>query len=72
MPYQSHPQSDWSIFNATQWLYWLGATLVAAITTMVFLYSTFQTKSDASENKVDLERRLERIESKIDTLMSKR
>lgn len=65
----SSKPGEWSVFSFTQWIYWLGATIVAALTAMVFLYSTFQTKLEANDNKNDLERRLERIEGKIDLLL---
>lgn len=61
---------EWGLFSATQWIYWIGATLTASMTVVIFFYSTFQTKSEANDNKMDLYRRLERIENKIDRLSS--
>lgn len=52
-----------------QWISWLAAILVAGISVMIFLYSNFQTKLDASADRYDLEKRLERIEDKIDLLV---
>lgn len=55
----------------TTWVYWLGATITAAMMLTSFAYSNFQTKTEAAVLKNDLERRLERIEGKIDYLIMK-
>lgn len=55
--------------NFKYWLAWTGAGLTAGIIAVVFLYTTFQTKGEASNFKVDLDKRLERIEQKIDKLL---
>lgn len=63
--------NDSDEISTLQWIYWLGATLLGALAAMVFLYSTFQTKLEASENKTDLDRRLQRIEGKVDELLTR-
>lgn len=59
------------IVTFTQWVSWIGAILASAITLVVFVYSTFQTKTEANDNKSDLYHRLERIENKIDSLLTR-
>lgn len=54
-----------SPFSVQQWIAWAGALIVAMFGLMNFAYSTFQTQREASH----LEKRLERIEGKIDSLV---
>ena len=54
-----------------QWIAWIGATIVAAIIGTSFVYANFQTKADALEQKGDIVQRLDRIESKVDAILSK-
>lgn len=56
------PQNEWNPFSVPQWVAWMSATAVAAITLVVFLYQNFATKAD-------VEKRLERIENKLDELI---
>lgn len=42
---------SWNPFSVVQWIAWLGATLAAGIMAMIFIYSTFQTKSDAAQSR---------------------
>lgn len=51
-----------------QWVQWIGATLVATVSGMVFLFTTFDTKAGTKEFKDEIMRRLERIEDKIDSI----
>jgi len=37
-----------------QWIAWLSATVVAALTLSAFAFQTFQTKDQAREDKKDL------------------
>lgn len=48
-----------------QWIAWLGATVAAAFS----LSTTFETKQDAKEKREQLERRLDRMESKQDQMI---
>lgn len=52
----------WNPFTMQQWLAWLGATMIAAMTLVVFLYQNFSTR-------VDVEKRFDRIENKLDQLI---
>lgn len=54
-----------------QWISWLVATATAAIVLVSFVYTTFATKSEASEARNDLEKRLDRLEQKIDIVIFK-
>lgn len=65
----SFQQNEWPVITSLQWIYWLAATLTAAVTITIFLYTNFQTKADANDNKSDIEHRLDRIEHKIDQLL---
>ena len=62
-----------------QWIAWLGATIVAALTMASFAFTTFETKDHVQETKQDLRleiremrmetmQRFDRLESKIDEL----
>lgn len=42
---------SWNPFSVVQWIAWLGATLTAGVMAMIFIYSTFQTKSDAAQSR---------------------
>lgn len=50
---------------------WLGATAVAASVLVSFAYSNFTTKNEATENKVSIEKRLDKMESKIDSILER-
>lgn len=58
--------------GVAQWIGWIIATATAAFTLVVFIYSNFTTKSEATLYQDDLSKRLDRIESKIDKLMMKK
>lgn len=62
------------------WLPWLGATVIAALTMSAFVFGNFETKEDAKEKvhnlerrvesrDVMLEKRLDRIEDKLDLVL---
>ncbi len=59
-------------FSTEQWLAWLGATVVAAMTMAAYAFSTFETKDFSELRSVSLERRLDRIEGKVDMLVERR
>jgi hypothetical protein len=65
---------------ADLWLPWMGATVIAALSMSAFVFKNFETKEDAKDknqslerNLVDrserLEKRLDRIEDKIDLML---
>jgi len=58
-------------FTIPQWIAWLGATVAAAISMMVYIASTYETKEHQKENRDQIERRLERMENKLDRLISR-
>lgn len=58
-------------FTIPQWIAWLGATVAAAMSMMSYAQTTFQTKEHAKDKQVETDRRLERIENKIDALLSR-
>jgi hypothetical protein len=47
---------------------WLAATAVAAATMVSYAYSVFETKDLSAFRAVGIEKRLDRIEAKIDAL----
>lgn len=64
-------RANWNPFPAQEWIAWLGATVVAAMTMVAYAYSTFETKDSAREHQGTLVERLERMESKQDRMESK-
>lgn len=58
-------------FTIPQWIAWLGATVAAAVSMMVYAASTYETKEHSKEVRDSLERRLDRIESKLDRLIAR-
>lgn len=57
--------------SSQQWIAWIGATVTAAIIACAFLFQTFATKSEAMQINDGTEKRLDRIESKLDVLMER-
>lgn len=53
-------------------LTWIAVSVGAAIGAVIFLFSTFETVSANTKMHVASDSRLERIESKIDTLIQRR
>lgn len=68
--YPDSPQKN--PFSVEQWITWVVATLVAAVTMMVFFYTNFETKSDSDETNAVIEKRLDRIENKLDQILVNR
>lgn len=60
-----------SSFSLDLWISWAAAILIAAISATVFLYSTFETQSASDEKSAQMEKHLDRIESKVDSLLLK-
>jgi len=48
----------------------LGSVAVAAVFAMAYVFSTFETKADAQGEQNALEKRLIRIEDKVDRLLA--
>jgi cell division protein FtsL len=64
------------IFTSTEWVMWLGAAVTAGVSIVHYAYSEFSTKKEvtAFEERIDtdkksLDKRLERMENKIDLLL---
>lgn len=62
---------EWNPFSLSQWIAWMGATLIAVIGLTSFVYAEFQTKADSDKAENRLERRLERIENKQDQIIER-
>ena len=56
---------------AVQWAQWAVATIVAAVTMTSFAYTNFETKDDSRRSEQTVEKRLDRIENKVDQLLSR-
>jgi hypothetical protein len=63
----------------TQWIAWITATLVAALTMSSYVFGNFETKQDAIDKRAQIQaeiaekdskadKRLDRIEQKVDNL----
>lgn len=57
-------------FSLEQWIAWVGATVVAVAATVSMAYSTFETKENSVRNQETIEKRLDRMENKIDILLA--
>lgn len=55
--------------DATQWISWLLALIAGALSMVVFVFTTFETKAEALNDKDHIEKRLDRIEAKLDFLI---
>jgi hypothetical protein len=53
------------------WLPWLGATFISALTLTAFIFVNFETKADSNDKRSYLEKRLDRIEFKIDEIKNR-
>lgn len=51
-----------------QWISWMAATLISALTLCAFMFTNFESKTDAKDRIESVEKRLDRIELKIDSL----
>lgn len=56
-------------FSAKTWVAWLGSTLIAALTMSAFVFGNFQSKDQARQDKEDVHKRLDRLESKSDRML---
>lgn len=65
------PSASFS-FPIEIWIPWCAATVVASIMAMVFFYSHFQTKESFDEYQNMLDKRLVRMEDKLDKILEKR
>lgn len=70
-------QRTWNPFTTDQWIAWLGATAIAAASMTIFFYKNFESKEDTQEYKMTqekfyslIEKRLDRIEHKLDQFFS--
>ena len=54
-----------------QWVQWLSATVVAAAVLVSFMYTNFATKAEADIQRFSIEKRLDRLEQKIDQLVDR-
>ncbi len=52
-----------SLFDASQWIAWLGAALVAGFYVVSFVYSTFETKAASTDQKTDIVARIDRMDA---------
>lgn len=59
------------LFNPETIITWAAAIVIAAISATVFLYTSFETIKDSEERNAQVEKHLDRIESKLDLLTLK-
>lgn len=50
-------------------LMWCGSIVIAVAVAVAFLFTTFQTSADANKTEQHFDTRLDKIESKIDSLI---
>lgn len=64
-----------SVVKREIWIAWLGATAVAAVvmtfTLLTFAYGQFETKEHAKDRSEASDKRLERIEQKLDAVLER-
>lgn len=60
-----------SLFDNAQWLGGFFITATAILSVTVFLFTSFQTKGDFQDYKNGVEKRLDRIETKLDVVLSR-
>lgn len=58
--------------SAAQWLGWIISTATASAGVVIFAFSQFETKQHARDKKDDIDKRLDRIENKIDFLLKEK
>lgn len=56
-------------FGLAQIVAWLAAAVVATGSIAAFAFNNFESKDHASERAISIEKRLDRIEAKIDVLI---
>lgn len=59
-----HPAYSWAMV--------IGSIVTAVFGFVGYAFSTFETRSQADDARATIERRLERIEAKIDSLMMRK
>lgn len=57
--------------SISQWVQWLAATAAAAISMAAYAFATFDTKDHVIEVFIQVEKRLDRIEAKLDRILEK-
>lgn len=50
-----------------QWLPWIGSTVIAALLMSAYVHQNFSNKDSQKEFRAIIERRLDRIETKLDS-----
>lgn len=60
-----------TLFNSETLLTWVAAIVVAGMSAVVFLYTSFETMRDADDRFSQIEKHLDKIESKLDLLTLK-
>ncbi len=58
-----------SPFSIDLWISWGATLLIAGISAMIFLYTTFETRVVSDERGAQIEKHLDRIETKLDALL---
>lgn len=59
-----------SLFDNVQWLGGFFVMMTAGLSITVFLFTSFESKSDAKDYRSAIEKRLERIEVKLDAIIA--
>jgi hypothetical protein len=79
MSYTGKDSKTWNPFSTEIWIAWLGATAVGVAGMTTFLYFNFETKDsfadykqNQSQTQEEIIKRLDRMEDKIDRLLSLR
>lgn len=71
MVFEEMPKMTTKLFDNAQWLGGFFVTMTAILSVTVFLFTSFQTKGDFQDYKNGVEKRLDRIETKLDTALSR-
>lgn len=58
-------------FTFQQWVAWIGASLAAGVSIVVFAFTTFEPKESVQEFKSTITRYLDRIELRLDRIEHK-
>ena len=56
----------------SQWIAWIGAALAAAFAMTTATFTAFETKAESRDKREAIEKRLDRIEQKVDLLVDRR
>lgn len=59
------------MFSSEQWIAWLASTVIAAAFLVSYAYSNFETKDQAKDKSSSFEKRLDRVEQKLDILIDR-